>query len=51
MVSPEPGVADIVTLPGPQFDAPVPIGVVGSGLIIARTAVREEDEHPLYAST
>ena len=47
IVSPAPAVADKVTLPIPQFDAPVPVGVVGNEFTVATTAVRDADVQPV----
>jgi hypothetical protein len=46
IVSPAPGVAEIVTVPVPQRDAGVPVGAEGIGLIVAVTAVLA-DTHPV----
>jgi len=46
IVSPAPAVADNVTLPVPQFDAPVPVGVDGNGLIVAVTITRDAEIQP-----
>ena len=51
IVSPAPALADKITLPTPQDAASEPIGIEGNGLIVAMTAVREVDEHPLDDST
>lgn len=47
IVSPIPGVAEIVTIPEPQRDAPVPPGVITIALMIAFTEVLPEDTQPV----
>ena len=47
MVSPAPGVAEIVTVPVPHLDAPVPAGATGTVFTVAITAVLVADIHPL----
>ena len=44
IVSPAPGVADNATVPVPQRDAGVPVGLLGTELIVAVTAVRAETQ-------
>jgi hypothetical protein len=46
IVSPAPGVAEIVTVPVPQRDPGVPLGDAGKGLIVAVTGVLV-DTHPV----
>ena len=47
IVSPAAAVADNIILPVPQFVAPVPVGIDGNGLMVAITAVRVDEGHPL----
>ena len=46
MVSPAPGVAEMVTVPVPQRDAPEPAGAAGRELTVAVTAVLVAEIHP-----
>jgi hypothetical protein len=47
MVSPEPAAADIVTVPVPQREPPVPLGTDGLLLMVAVTVVRLEERQPV----
>ena len=50
MVSPLPGIADKVSVPGPQRAAPVPPGLAGKGLTVAVTAVLVNETQPVTMS-
>ena len=47
MVSPEPGVAEITTVPVPQRSASLAVGAAGSEFTVAVTAVRVAETQPL----
>ena len=47
MVSPDPAVAERVTVPVLQREAPVPLGAEGLLFTVAVTAVRLEDTQPV----
>ena len=43
IVSPAPGVAEMLTVPVPHLEPPVPVGAEGILFIVATTAVREAE--------
>ena len=47
MVSPAPGVAEMVTVPVPHLEAPVPEGAAGTAFTVAVTAVLVAEIHPV----
>jgi len=47
MVSPEPGVAEMVTVPVPHLALPVPEGAAGNGFTVAVTAILVEETQPV----
>ena len=47
IVSPVPGVAEIITVPVPHLELAVPVGAAGSGLTVTVTAVRVVLIHPV----
>ena len=47
MVSPAPGVAEMVTAPVPHLDPPVPVGAGGKAFTVAMTAVLVAATHPV----
>ena len=50
IVSPTPGVAESVTVPVPQFEPTVPVGLAGIVFTVATIGVLTPDKHPLLAS-
>ena len=49
MVSPAPGVAEMVTVPVPHLEPPVPAGATGTAFTVAVTAVLVAEMHPVVA--
>ena len=47
MVSPAPGVAEMVTVPVPHLEPTVPVGAAGTAFIVAVTAVLVAATHPV----
>ena len=47
MVSPAPGVAEMVTVPVPHLEAPVPVGATGTAFTVAVTAVLVAETQPV----